>query len=291
MEDLNNYTECMIPLDELNTLNIKLFPTLPPPATIKPHHVPLLTVNLPALMDENWDLTMQRIAPHLDGVNSIAKIALLADADLSLTRKCVRHLLYYQCILLLDIFSFAAIYAPTADFGRTIAADADMQRECAEYVNTAFAPAAPSNGLNSENGLNSDNGPASIWPLTSRGQPLDGVAIVMLFAALRQGLSVREWYAQNADALANIDLRRFLTFGVIKGFLYRVQKYVFATGERVRRREESEDESDGVGDGRLRRYLDGQHCFDQICTEMGWSERVLEGRLRRWPGEKLEIHR
>ena len=107
---------------------------------------------------------------------------------------------------------------------------------------------------------------------------------------------MRAWYAAHADALANVDLRRFVTFGVIKGFLYRVHKYVYATGERVRGRgrgdEESEEgDGDGEGQARLRRYLDGQHCFDQICTEMGWSERVLEGRLRRWPGEKLEIHR
>lgn len=87
MEDLNNYCECMIPIgkwekkifarrlscdadadadagftDELNTLNIKLFPLYPYPPSVKPWQVPLFTVRYEAFMDENWDLTMQRVS-------------------------------------------------------------------------------------------------------------------------------------------------------------------------------------------------------------------------------------
>lgn len=82
MEDLNNYSECMIPIsafwdslslrwggladegrdtDESNTINIKLFPTYAPPPPVKPYYVPLCTVQLEVLMDVNWDLTMQRV--------------------------------------------------------------------------------------------------------------------------------------------------------------------------------------------------------------------------------------
>ena len=88
LEDLNNYCECMIPIgrhillerlvrglgeqdrlvligthvDESNTINIKLFPRFPPPPPVKAWHVPLSTVRLESLMDENWDLTMQRVS-------------------------------------------------------------------------------------------------------------------------------------------------------------------------------------------------------------------------------------
>ena len=91
MEDLNNYCECMIPIDELNTLNIKLFPTYPPPPPVKAWHVPIFIVRYEALMDENWDLTMQRIVPYINGVHSVKQIALLADADYRLTRSCIKH--------------------------------------------------------------------------------------------------------------------------------------------------------------------------------------------------------
>ncbi|KIX00883.1 uncharacterized protein Z518_09948 [Rhinocladiella mackenziei CBS 650.93] len=323
MEDLNNYCECMIPIDEFNTLNIKLFPTLPNPASVKPWHVPLFTVRIETMVDENWDLTMLRIIPYINGVNSVKRIAALADADLKLTKKCVKHLLYYGCVLLLDIFSFHAIYAPTAEFANVIAKDIDMQRECARYVNTAFAPSAQeeaiidgsterrTSGLTSVNVHDDD-----IWPVTGKGDPVDGVGIVQLFASLRQGLTVREWYVQNANMLANIDMRRFVTFGVIKGFLYRVHRYAIrtqkATGlhnqhntedtqyltrsmsserhfseEPSRRNMKHNSHANGKNgeyghdlNARIAEFLDGTHCFDEICTELEISEKELTERLK-----------
>jgi hypothetical protein len=63
---------------------------------------------------------------------------------------------------------------------------------------------------------------------------VDGAALVELYAGLKQGQSVKQWYAQHSRSLANIDIRRFITFGVIKGFLYRVHKYACATGQPAR---------------------------------------------------------
>ncbi|OQE38947.1 hypothetical protein PENCOP_c007G05788 [Penicillium coprophilum] len=280
MEDLNNYCECMIPIDELNTLNIKLFPIYPSPPPVKAWQVPLFTLRYQAFMDENWDLTMQRIVPHINGVNSVRIISVLADTDFSLTCRALRHLLYYGCLFILDIFSFSAIYAPTAQFSATIASDEAMQLECARYVNLRFAPHPPigpdsplpatlartpsANGsigtapLSSS--LNTDPAPSltreesrfdaeEIWPLlgpeenpsasTSTVSPtalhkpalVDGVALVELYASLKQGQSVKQWYSAHSRALANIDIRRFITFGVIKGFLYRVHKYACATSQ------------------------------------------------------------
>ena len=356
MEDLNNYCECMIPIDDLNTLNIKLFPTYPPPPPVKAWHVPIFTVRPETLMDETWDLTMQRVVPYINGVSSVKQIALLADADYNLTRSCIKHLLFYGCLLLLDIFSFSAIYAPSAEFSNTIATNEDMQRECARYVNTKFAPLAQETILQSSNGngniplnqsvLGDDDGDDDdVWPLTAGGKIVDGVGIVQLFAALRHGLSVREWYAENSNALGNVDLRRFITFGVIKGFVFRVHKYAFLTdsgalngvskrkssgrkttgrvmttkGPRRRttiarsmssernivedddvgstrrlRQGESSDEdadADGISNARLRKYLDGTHCFDEICTALEISEKELVDRIKRYPGEVLIIHR
>ncbi|KKY22776.1 putative nitrogen permease regulator family [Phaeomoniella chlamydospora] len=248
MEDLNNYAECMIPIDDVNTINMKLFPTYAPPPPVKAWHVPIMTVRPETLTDDNWDLTMQRIMPHINGISCVKQIAILADADLRLTRKCIKHLIYYSCVLLLDIFSFSAIYAPSTQFSSTIAADTDMQRECAIYINTAFAPSSnptsgisdlpltssPSSSLRDPSVLltiSSNADPAlDIFPVTATGLVVDGVAIVELYAALSQGLSVKQWYAEHASALANIDLRRFITFGVIKGFLYRVHKYAYLSG-------------------------------------------------------------
>ncbi|OAX82605.1 hypothetical protein ACJ72_03046 [Emergomyces africanus] len=401
MEDLNNYCECMIPIDELNTLNIKLFPMYPSPPMVKAWHVPLFTVRYQAFVDENWDLTMQRIVPFINGINSVRIISVLADADFSLTCSAIRHLIYYGCIFLLDIFSFTAIYAPTAQFGSTIAVDEEMQRECARYVNTRFAPTpsmtAPptlnpttqSSGSRSRSKIHNDDymGHDDIWPLVAnsgtsthdstnqRSSIVDGVGLIELYASLRQGKTVKQWYIEHTRELANIDLRRFITFGVIKGFLYRVHKYAYATASltqptrqqrhvlasprsssslsrgnksgliagggpflaagggggrrlsmRSRRSISSRDGSDmamtatfsassytnddnaveddgedeyGLGDEEevviddktLGKYLDGTHCFDQICTELEISEKELTNRLKRYPFEVQIIDR
>ena len=432
-------------VDDLNTLNVKLFPVYPAPPPVKAWQVPLFTVRYQAFMDENWDLTMQRVVPYINGVNSVRIISILADTDFSLTCRAIRHLLYYGCLLLLDIFSFSAIYAPTAQFSSTIASDEDMQRECARYVNTRFAPQlanppttapgqvpAPWTGSHSDVPARPDSpdaagpggdiaaatagvfgggpspfDPDELWPpvdsddipndttnnnnnnnnnstddttttitttnTTSTEKPhqvVDGVTIVELYASLKQGQSVKQWYAQHSRHLANVDIRRFITFGIIKGFLYRVHKYAYDTGfpappkydhhnhsynhyycshlpgmtsglssrgpgtganspyassvgdgagsgtatgpgtptnnnqqsTSVQSRSMVEDyrgeegegdgeEDDFIDDKSLAKYLDGMHCFDQICTELEVSERELTARLKRYPGEVLIIHR
>lgn len=98
MEDLNNYSECMIPIsgflplpssspsrkieqeeliwriDESNTINIKLFPTYAPPPPVKPFYVPLCTVQLDNLMDVNWDLTMQKVLSLCPSLSLLPKL-------------------------------------------------------------------------------------------------------------------------------------------------------------------------------------------------------------------------
>lgn len=330
LEDLNNYCECMIPIgtnhpvpsapvpkqhpdhtlttetDDSNTLNIKLFPTLPPPPPLHYHHVPLSTVNLPALTDANWDLTLLALLPHINGINSVRAIAALADADPHLTRTALRHLLYYACLLLLDVFSFAAIYACTAEIGAFVA-DAAMQEECARYVSTR--------GVAMDGHRHGEGG--------EEGEGIiSGETLVTLYTALTQGQSVRTWCVEHGRALEGVDVRRLVTFGVIKGFLYRVHKYAIATPPHSAVRHpldtsrrsslattaslatvdgDKDDDvhgDDEAGEARERakrrralgRYLDGRHCFDEICTDLGISERELMGELKRW-GEVQIVHR
>lgn len=358
-----------------------------------------------------------QIVPYINGVNSVRIISILADVEISLTNKAIRHLLYYGCIFLLDIFSFSAIYAPTANFSSMIACDEGMQQECARYCNTRFAPVpirkTPSGvgGPPETSASHSDTAAVfgshrfeidEIWPLmgtadgaeggghkdseAAKRQIVDGVGIVELYANLRQGQSVKQWYAQHSQQLANIDVRRFITFGIIKGFLYRVHKYAYgpkpenftllgaasraaatsmssvkggiapptapsaavdasattsrensvymdgndehlvgdhhhammipshngsaATRSNPTTAATSFDEIDVGNDNdddeddddqrqqrtflltrSLEKYLDGQHCFDEICTELQISERELATRLKKVPWEIHIIHR
>ncbi|KAF9128884.1 Nitrogen permease regulator 2 [Mortierella sp. 14UC] len=194
IEDLNSYCECQIPIDTANTINLKLFPTYPNPAPVYDYQVPISTVNLEALTDVNWDMTMQRITGYINGVNSVKKIAEYADVETGLARMCMEHLLYYGCIIMVDLFQFKNIYAVKMEMMR-LTEDVALQCECVAYV-TLPDMHAPS-----------------------------FAKVFSLYCSLQYGVVLQDWIEQNQIADHNIDVRRFISFGVIKGFLYRVHKY------------------------------------------------------------------
>ncbi|KAG0017688.1 Nitrogen permease regulator 2 [Entomortierella chlamydospora] len=194
IEDLNSYCECQIPIDSANTINLKLFPTYPNPPPVYDYQVPISTVNLEALADVNWDMTMQRITGYINGVSSVKRIAEYADVETGLARMCMQHLLYYGCIIMVDLFQFKNIYAVKLEMMR-LTEDVSLQNECVSYV-TLPDMHAPS-----------------------------FAKIFSLYCSLQYGVVLQDWIEQNQIADYNIDVRRFISFGVIKGFLYRVHKY------------------------------------------------------------------
>lgn len=262
-QDLNNYSECFIPIDSSNNIDIKLFPIYPPPPKLQPFHVPISTVRLESLIDVNWDPTMEKIVPYINGINSIRRIADLADTDYNLTCQCIQHLVHYGTILIVDIFQFSNIYAPTSNIGAFLYDD-QIAKECQAYV-VAPSPLAnlPTKTSTTEDdkksitSINSRRSSSMINPLSHSGgvsispthlstsQPGNNsgasgtsgssikrtltlpskVTLFFLYRSLHQSLTVKEWYIEHKKELENIDVRRFLSFGVIKGLIYRVHSY------------------------------------------------------------------
>jgi len=318
-EDLNNYCECMIPIgklsaagsmleccadcfsDDSNTINLKIFPTRPPPAPIYAWHVPLSTVQLGTIANSS-DLTLSRIVPHIDGISSVAQIAQLADTDLNLTRKAIAHLLYYNCVILLDIYRYGAIYAPTAEFGAFVE-DEDAQDEAIRYVS-----------VGKYRRLTQAESQTERWAWRSDESGLDRTRLIELYSGLRQGLTLRNWCIDQEVLLLGVDVRRFITFGVIKGFLYRVHKYAIidtsipaADGGHARADDSAENASKVVNwrdnrrgsepespivDVSLSEYLNGMHCFDEICTTLQMSEKKVVDMMRQtYKNNLVFIHR
>ncbi|KAI5201904.1 nitrogen permease regulator 2 [Aureobasidium subglaciale] len=309
LEDLNCYCECMIPIgkafgkeeakkvyDDSNTLNLKLFPTRSPPPPIQIFHVPLSTVRFSSLQTNTWDLTVQRIIPFIDGINSVQKIATLADTDLTLTRRALAHLLYYGCILMLNTFHFGAVYAATAEIG-VFVEDAKMQDECRRYIVTPNSPfknslpqattAAASSTFTpfaSTQAQSSSFTPSSSFPAsrnhkssnlnpstaTTQTQPTipSRATILHLYASLRQGLNLRDWCLAHASSLAFIDIRRFITFGVIKGFLYRSHRYAIA----LRAADTAADAA--VAEEALRARKEAEKTWRKAAMSSGWRTPV-----------------
>ncbi|GHJ86165.1 hypothetical protein NliqN6_2567 [Naganishia liquefaciens] len=193
-EDLNSYSETSITIDGINYLELKLFPFYPNPAVVEDWHVPVPLIDFNKVKDDNWDITAQRVSEHINGVNHVSRIAELADADIDCVRLCVQHFLYYQVIMMIDIFQYSNMYTVKPAIQK-MSRDDSVSEECGLYV-TRPDYQRPS------------------WPV-----------LLELYSALRPGITVHQWAIDNAQAVRGIDIRRFVTFGIIKGFLRRVHRW------------------------------------------------------------------
>ncbi|KAM0319397.1 hypothetical protein ACHAO8_001193 [Botrytis cinerea] len=260
-EDLNNYNECMIPVDDANTINMKLFPIHRHPPPIKPWHVPISKIKFAEIVDDTWDLTMRKVIKHIDGIKDVRRIAHDANVAMDLTKIALQHLLYYDSILMLDIFLFSNIYAPTSEMNDFVADKDGMQDECANYVYI--------------------NGPR-----------LTNFLLCRLFTTLCTSRTLKEWLKlhmdQGLNVLNYIDVRRFIQFGVIKGLIYRVHRYAVSSlylSSIASRQTMHMDRRDDA----LRKYTDGCHCFDQITTVLNIVEAKIMERLRKFPKGDVEV--
>ncbi|CAI4038407.1 hypothetical protein SMKI_05G0160 [Saccharomyces mikatae IFO 1815] len=283
-QDLNNYSECLIPIDEGNAVDIKIFPLLRPPTTcVSLEDVPLSSVNLEKIIDVNWDPTMMNIVPYIDGLNSIAKISKLSNSDPSLVIECIRHLIYYKCVTLSDIFQFSNIYAPSSSI-RNFLTDPLMANDCQYYVTfpevskisslplnknltsgdldspsfsvrrkskSSSIPSNPGSRTTSFSSTSKVSQNSSInssfssayrdWRQSQTSCSSSNIHISNnrnrflptrsclfdLYRSLSQGQTLKAWYESKYMIIKdnNIDIRRFITFGLEKRIIYRSYSY------------------------------------------------------------------
>ncbi|GIZ42548.1 hypothetical protein CKM354_000581000 [Cercospora kikuchii] len=344
-EDLNHYGETCTRVDGvkgedgLYVLNLRLETEKDfakrTPERVRSWDVPLLVRNLPDPGEWTWDLTLQRMYGFIDGIRHVKKIAELADVEIKLVKRAVKELVYHGRAVLLDVFHFQAIYACTpevVDFFQ----NEELPDECRKYIaiHVDSEPQKQRDGRKSETNGTEKN------TLPTREQ------IMALYADLQPGLQLQEYCLTHKTQLANIDVRRLITFGLLKGFLRRIHKYAFSSShplhlpqrplspvlsrrsagttqksfrsghtattrsgddavrefERAWRKaaltsgwatppsgphpsslsksQRSADQVRTEEDEKLRSFLDGEHCLDAICVEMGLSEKKVLERLR-----------
>lgn len=208
----------------------------------------------------------------------------------------------------MDIFQFGAIYAPTAEIGSFVE-DAEQMSEAVRYVCMGTYRRLTENEMTQHT--------HEEWGWRSAEVGIDRARLVELYTSLKQGVTLGAWCTQHGILLQGIDVRRFITFGIIKGFLYRVHKYIVApsaslvgtdadtrnddfqqalderdingyegrdggNGPWSSRRASMQTQTDlAHRDAQLAKYLDGTHCLDEICTEMGISERRVLEKVRK----------
>ncbi|RHY05092.1 hypothetical protein DYB25_003336 [Aphanomyces astaci] len=238
LHDLTMYGESTTTIDTANIINLKVFQKLPPPPNVLDHQVPVAIRDLHDLLKHSgtlsssmlssfqteyeniveWDLALQKIVPHIDGVNYVKRIAIAAEVDIAIgmyamddtmdmtdddvvvVKSCLRQLLYYRCITMIDIFMHSNNYATTPKL-HSFFNDPLLQQECIEYISHANGPPPPSF--------------ATVFSLYCALQPNTPVAHVWT----SYGMMMHQ------ELLVHVDVRRLITFGLVHGFLRRIHRY------------------------------------------------------------------
>ncbi|XP_074054130.1 GATOR1 complex protein NPRL2 isoform X1 [Macrotis lagotis] len=113
LEELNATGRCTLPIDESNTIHLKVIEQRPDPPIAQEYDVPVFTKDKDEFFNAQWDLTTQQILPYIDGFRHIQKISAEADVELNLVRIAIQNLLYYGVVTLVSILQVHPISPPS----------------------------------------------------------------------------------------------------------------------------------------------------------------------------------
>lgn len=193
-KELNTTGECSLPIDESNTMHLKVIELRAAPPTAQEYDVPVFTEDKEEFCNAQWDLTTQQILPYIDGFRHIQKISAEADVELNLVRIAIQNLMYYGVVTLVSIFQYSNVYCTTPRVQELIH-DKALQDECVSYVSK---------------------------PGLKRPSLRD---VFQLYCGLSPGTTVRDLIARHTLQLQRVDERKLIQFGLMKNLIRRLQKY------------------------------------------------------------------
>jgi len=158
--------------------------------------------------------------------------------DVDCAKAALRTLVYYDFIALVDIFKFSNIYVTStteAAAFRDFAHSPALLRECQGFVcnhamaaaatTTASAGAVATEEERKERGEAGAGGGGGGGASTALPSLPSGEDLIGLYSACRPGVTLAEVLQTHKEKMSMIDPRRFVTFGVVYGFLRRVHRY------------------------------------------------------------------
>ena len=107
----SSHGRCHLLLDDANLLGLRLFRPPPPPVPHVPDHgVPILLRPDWQLQTYDWDLTINWIVPHIDGIKHVRQIAASTEVDMDMVRACLRVLRHHNVLAHVDVFRYRNVY-------------------------------------------------------------------------------------------------------------------------------------------------------------------------------------
>ena len=209
--------EAFILLDEHNFLALKLFkPITPQPRKLSDWEVPILLYSKLFMSNLPWDISLQHLCPNIDGTRHIKRIAIEAQMDVDCVKQSLRILLFYECVIVVDVFRFSNVYQQCLDVSKALPADSSLLAQLEAFC--AVDVAAPE-------------------AVAARGQ-----RIIDLLSALRPGRTLAQVLCEPlpsslpspspspapvpaAVSVVGIDLRRLLAIAQERGLVRRLHEY------------------------------------------------------------------
>jgi len=128
--------KCHLLLDEANALHLQYFP--PPKLHAPPvpkFVVPVLLRPEDMLQSLDWDLTINWIVPHINGIKHAKLIADTSKVDEAMVLSCLRVLRHHNVLACVDIFRYSNIYESTPKAQQMLAGNLDgLLSEAVQFV-------------------------------------------------------------------------------------------------------------------------------------------------------------
>lgn len=138
--------ECNLLLDQSTVLNLKLFhPPKPQAAPVFDYQVPVMLIRDVQMQMHEWDLAINWVVLHIDGITNARQISIRAQVDLEMVLACLRVLKHHGVIAVVDMFLYSNRYEFTDRAASSLLARGDDQllQEMAEFVLKQRRPPPP----------------------------------------------------------------------------------------------------------------------------------------------------
>jgi len=242
--NLRSHGQCIIPIDDANTIYLKLFSEFERIVVVKEHLVPIIITDLDGIINHEWDLALQQIVPYINGIYHIKHISQISGVEIEIVKQCIQHLVYYNCVALLDIFQYSNVYCCTSNFVEFSASGTKI-KSCAEYIH-----------------------------LSTDGTLLSKHKIISLYAALKHDVTLKKWIEENNVISLNVDPRKFITFGLLNNIIRRVHKYPLKL---VKSKKGPMPHTKYTY---FQQMLNGQTSFDEICCTLSQTKDQIDSLLQ-----------
>uniref|UniRef100_A0A1B6CWT5 Nitrogen permease regulator 2-like protein n=2 Tax=Clastoptera arizonana TaxID=38151 RepID=A0A1B6CWT5_9HEMI len=244
LNDLNIHKMCTLSEGTMTT-HLKVVRVCSDPSPVLDHQVPVFLEPQNDFQSEQWDLTTQQVLPYIDGLNHVSKIAAEANVENNLVKSCLQNLVYYGVVSMVPIFQYTNAYTATPKL-RRLAIDKRVQEDCLLAV-----------------------------AISARQLPTVR-DVFRLYSSMTHGTTIRDLCVRFNPVSLCIDERRLVQYGVLEGFIRRVNKYPVLISD--------------CGNGpasSIYQYYTGLHSCDEICCSTAMSTHQVEEQVERDPNVML----